>query len=274
MILIGEKINGVIPAVKAAIEAREPGEIIRRVKAQENAGADYLDCAPSTDTALEYDAMCWLLDVIQDSTRLPICIDSPNAALLARILKEGRVRVPGIVNSVNEAGDKCETIFPLIAGTDWLVIGLTCDQLGIPAQVDKKVEIARSIIDKADRFGVAREKLHIDPCVMSLPTCPTAMLDFENCIREIKAYAPSVKITGAISNISFQMPARKAVNACCMTLAIRAGLCSAILDPCDRDLLTAVYAAEALSMRDKGGRAFNRAFRRGIIGPRPLQKNP
>jgi 5-methyltetrahydrofolate corrinoid/iron sulfur protein methyltransferase len=267
MILIGEKINGVIPAVKAAIETRNPDEIVRRVRAQEQAGAAFLDCAPSTDTALEYDAMCWLVDVIQGATRLPICLDSPNAALLARILREGRVQTPGIVNSVNEAGDKCETIFPLIAGTGWQVIGLTCDRLGIPAQADKKVAIARSIIDKADRFGVARENLHLDPCVMSLPTCPTAMLDFETCIREIKAYAPGVKITGAISNISFQMPARKAVNACCMTLAIRAGLDSAILDPCDRDMLTAVYAAEALSMRDKAGRAFNRACRRGIIGP-------
>lgn len=272
MIIIGEKINGVIPPVRAAIAERSEAEIVRRVQMQAEAGADFIDCAPSTATELEYDAMCWLIDVIQANTDLPICLDSPNVQLLKRIFEEGRLRRPGMINSVNEEGDKCETIFPLIAGTNWQVIGLTCDRMGIPMEAEKKFAIARSIIDKADRYGVARKNLHIDPCVMSLPTCPTAMADFEESIRLIKEYAPEVKLTGAVSNISFEMPARRAVNACCMTLAIRAGLDSAIMDPCDRDMLTAVYAAEALCQRDKAGRKFNRAFRQGKIGPKKTHK--
>lgn len=69
---------------------------------------------------------------------ITLCIDSPNAALLARILEEGHVKKPGMVNSVNEEGTKCETIFPLIAGTSWEVIGLAYDQDGIPADPVKK----------------------------------------------------------------------------------------------------------------------------------------
>ena len=79
--------------------------------------------------------MVWLLNIIQEETDIPVCIDSPNAKLLARILDEGLVKRPGMVNSVNEEGDKCETIFPLIAGTDWNVVGLTCDKDGIPMDV-------------------------------------------------------------------------------------------------------------------------------------------
>ena len=223
MIIIGEKINGAIPSIRKAIAEKDGAVIQERTLAQVNAGADFLDCAPSTATEIEYDTMCWLIDLMQDVTDVPLCIDSPNASLLARILNEGRVKTPGMVNSVNEEGTKCETIFPIIAGTPWNVIGLTCDQTGIPTDPAKKVDIAKRIIDKADHYGVELKNLHIDPCVMALATMPSAMKDFEYCIRGIHEYAPEVKVTGAISNISFNMPARKYVNVNCMAMRLLPG---------------------------------------------------
>lgn len=266
MIIIGEKINGAIPSIKQAIAERNEALIVERTLAQAKAGANFLDCAPSTATEIEYETMCWLIDLMQGCTDVPLCIDSPNAKMLARILEEGRVNKPGMVNSVNEEGDKCETIFPIIAGTDWEVVGLTCDRDGIPADPQKKIDIAKRIIDKADTYGVELSKLHIDPCVMALATMPTAMKDFEVCIHGIHEYAPSVKVTGAISNISFDMPARKYVNSNCMAYAIAAGLDSAIMDPCNVDMMSTIYACEALTMKDKGGRKYNRAYRQGKIG--------
>ena len=266
MIIIGEKINGAIPSVKAAIAARDADLIRQRAILQDQAGAHYLDCAPSTATELEYDAMVWLIGEIQAVSRKPLCIDSPNAKLLARILEEGHAAKPGMVNSVNEEGDKCEIIFPLIAGTDWNVVGLTCDQDGIPADPEKKIDIAKRIIDKAVKYGVELSKLHIDPCVMALATMPSAMKDFARCIVGIHDYAPTVKVTGAISNISFDMPARKYVNANCMAYAIAAGLDSAIMDPCNVDMMSTIYACEALQGMDKGGRKYNQAYRQGKIG--------
>lgn len=268
MIIIGEKINGAIPSVKAAIAARDAELIRSRAIAQTQAGAHYLDCAPSTAPELEYEAMVWLIDQIQAVSDTLLCIDSPNAKLLARILEEGHVKKVGMVNSVNEEGDKCETIFPLIAGTDWNVVGLTCDQDGIPAAPQKKIDIAKRIIDKADKYGVKLENLHIDPCVMALATMPSSMKDFETCIRGIHEYAPTVKVTGAISNISFDMPARKYINANCMAYAIAAGLDSAIMDPCNVDMMSTIYACEALRGKDRGGRKYNRAYRQGKIGVR------
>ena len=266
MIVIGEKINGAIPSIKQAIETRNEALIVERTLAQANAGAHFLDCAPSTATDIEYETMRWLIDLMQGATDVPLCIDSPDAKLLARILEEDRVKKPGMVNSVNEEGDKCETIFPLIAGTPWHVVGLTCDQDGIPADPQKKVDIAKRIIDKADKYGVALKNLHIDPCVMALATMPSAMSDFVYCIENIHAYAPEVKVTGAISNISFDMPARKYVNMNCMSYAIAAGLDSAIMDPCSQDMMGTIYACEALRMTDKGGRKYNRAYRKGLFG--------
>lgn len=266
MIIIGEKINGAIPSIKQAIADHNEELIVQRVKAQADAGADYIDCAPSTATEIEYETMVWLIGLIQQTTDVPVCIDSPNAELLARILREGHVHKPGMVNSVNEEGTKCETIFPIIAGTDWNVVGLTCDQDGIPADPVKKVEIAKRIIDKAVKYGVALKNLHIDPCVMALATMPSAMEDFVYCIENIHAYAPEVKVTGAISNISFNMPARKYVNMGCMTMALEAGLDSAIMDPTSRDMMGALHAAAALARQDKGGRKYNRAYRKGLFG--------
>ncbi len=266
MIIIGEKINGAIPSIKQAIAERNGDLIVQRARAQAEAGADFIDCAPSTATEVEYETMLWLLDLIQGATDVPVCIDSPNAALLARILNEGHVKKPGMVNSVNEEGTKCETIFPLIAGTDWNVVGLTCDRDGIPADPAKKVEIAKRIIDKAVKYGVALKNLHIDPCVMALATIPSSLDDFIYCIESIHAYAPEVKVTGAISNISFNMPARKYVNMGCMIMALKAGLDSAIMDPTSRDMMGAMHAAAALAQQDKGGRKYNRAFRKGLFG--------
>lgn len=266
MIIIGEKINGAIPSVKQAIADRNADLIRERTIAQDQAGAHYLDCAPSTAPELEYDAMVWLIDTMQSVTDKPLCIDSPNAQLLRRILEEGRVHKTGMVNSVNEEGTKCETIFPMIAGTDWQVVGLTCDKDGIPASPEKKIDIAKRIIEKAVKYGVKLENLHIDPCVMALATMPSSMLDFEKCISGIHAFAPQVKVTGAISNISFDMPARKYINANCMAYAIKAGLDSAIMDPCNVDMMSTVYACEALCMFDRGGRKYNRAYRQGRVG--------
>ena len=64
MIIIGEKINGAIPSVKQAIAEHDEGLIRERTRKQAAAGAHYLDCAPSTATEIEYETMCWLIDVI------------------------------------------------------------------------------------------------------------------------------------------------------------------------------------------------------------------
>lgn len=266
MIIIGERLNGAIPEMKEYLAAGAEDKIRAVAAEQAAAGADFLDCAPSTATETEYEVMCRLIDIIQSVTDLPISIDSPDAALLARIITEGRLNRPGLVNSVNGENAKCDLIFPLIAGTDWQVIGLCCDNNGIPAAVEKKLEIAKRIIDRADHFGVALSKLHIDPCVMSLPTMPGSLRDLTAVIRGIHAFAPEVKVAAAISNMSFNMPGRDYVNLGCMAYAIEAGLDTVITDPRFDTMMGLIYACDALLEKDKGGRKYNRAYRQGRFG--------
>ena len=266
MIIIGEKINGTIPVVKKAIAERDVEFIQKRAIAQAEAGASFIDVCASVDSDKEKEVLTWLINIVQEVTDVPLAIDSPNEMLLAEIYT--LAKKPGMFNSVNEEGTKCETIFPLMTGNAWEVIGLTCDkEHGIPMDVETKVDIAKRIIDKGAKYGVEPHRIHIDPAVMALATAPDAMKNFEQCITKIKEYAPTVKITGAISNISFEMPMRKIVNQCCMVMAIRAGLDSAIMNPTDRAMMGMIYGAEALAGIDKSGRKYNMAYRKKKFGP-------
>jgi len=100
---------------------------------------------------------------------------------------------------------------------------------------------------------------------MSLSTVPNCVEDLCTCIRAIKEYAPEVKVTAAISNVSYGMPARKYVNMACMAKALDAGLDSCIIDPASPSMMGILYAHAAVSGEDKGGRKYNRAFRKKII---------
>ncbi len=266
MIIIGEKINGTIPIVKKAIIERDVDFIQKRALAQAEAGANFIDVCASVDSDKEKKVMNWMIKIIEEVVDTPLAIDSPNEKLLAELCQT--TKRAGLLNSVNEEGTKCETIFPMMQGNTWEVIALTCDkEHGIPMDVETKVDIAKRMIDKAAKYDIVPERIHIDPAVMALATASQAMKNFEDCIIKIKEYAPSVKITGAISNISFEMPMRKVINQACMVMAIRAGLDSAIMDPLDREMMGMIYGAEALAGIDKSGRKYNMAYRKGKIGP-------
>ena len=74
MIIIGEKINGAIPATAKAIAERNADYILNLVKIQEEAGADYLDVCAGTSPEEEKEALLWLIDVVQSQAQKPICM--------------------------------------------------------------------------------------------------------------------------------------------------------------------------------------------------------
>jgi len=270
LIIIGEKINGVIPSVKKAIEERDAEFIRNRAIQQEEAGADYIDICAATAPAVEVETLKWLIDIVQDAVDTPICIDSPDALFLKEVLPF--IRKPGLINSVNLeniAGsdlDKCDVIFPLIEGTEWGVVALTCDsEHGTPQDVPTRVEITKGIVEKAAKYGITPDKIHIDPLVMALSTDNNSLLNFIESIKGIKAIYPTIKITSGLSNISFGMPARKLINQNFMTLAIYAGMDSAIMDPLNNGIMSSIFASEALLGRDRHTRKFSAAVRKGRI---------
>lgn len=265
MIIIGEKINGTIPVVKEAIEKRDAAFIADRAVKQTEAGADFIDVCASTAPELEIEALKWLMDVVQDATDTPLCIDSPNPHAIEAVFKYANK--PGLLNSISEEGDKCEVLLPLMEGNTWEVVGLTCDNRGIPNDVQTKVDITKIMVEKAAKYGVTPDRIHIDPCVMALSTENRSLLNFIQEIAEIRALYPTIHITGAVSNISFGLPIRALMNKTFMALAIQAGMDSAVMDPCNRDMMGTIFATYALLEKDKHCRKYSKAFRQGKIGP-------
>lgn len=265
MIVIGEKLNGAIPSVGKAIATRDEAFVRDLVRRQVNAGVDYLDACAGTAAEEELDALNWLINIIQDETDTPLCVDSPNARIIEQVLPQ--VKRCGLINSVSGEGDKCEVIYPLIQNTEWKVVALTCDNDGIPETAEKKVAIADNLIKKAAAYDITPDRIFIDPLVLSLAAVNDCMLSFMESVKKIKELHPTVNTVSGLSNISYGMPYRKIVNMNFLTLALSAGMDAAIIDPENRDMIATIYAVEALLNRDKYCRKYNKAFRQGKFGP-------
>lgn len=264
MIIIGEKINGAIPSVSDAISRRDEEYIRTLVKKQISAGADYLDVCAGRAPEEELEEITWLINIIQSETDVPLCVDSPNPQLLKEVLPI--VNKKGIVNSISGEKDKCEVLLPVIRENGWKVIALTCDNSGIPADADKKAEIAFKLIEQCAKYDIEPERIFIDPLVLALSAVNDSMLNFMWAIEKIKARYPNVNFTSGLSNISYGMPYRKVINQLFLSLSMSAGMNSAIVDPTNRDMLATILATEALLNRDKYCRNYNKAFRAGKIG--------
>lgn len=264
MIIIGEKINGTIPLVKKAIQEKNEEFIKNRAINQTKAGANYIDVCASTAPEIEVETLKWLMSIIQDAVDTPLCIDSPNPRTIEAVFKYAKK--PGIINSVSEEGDKCEVIYPLIEGTEWQVIGLTCDNKGIPNDVKRRLDITKILVEKASKYNITPDRIHIDPLVMTLSTECESLTKFICSIKEIKKLYPTIKITSGLSNISFGMPERSIVNKYFMCLSMYAGMDSAIMDPLNREIMGAIFATEALLGKDRNCRKYNKAYRAGKFG--------
>jgi 5-methyltetrahydrofolate--homocysteine methyltransferase len=265
MIIIGEKINGAVPSVAKAIAERDGAFIRELAERQAKYGAAYIDVCASTSPDLERDALKWLMDIVQDATDVPLSIDSSDPGVIIDVLPYAKK--PGIINSASDEGGKCEIIFPAIADTKWNCIALTCDNSGIPTDPGVKFSIAKTLAEKAGKYGIAPDRIFIDPLVNSIATVEHSLLSFMEATRSIKSALPGVHITSGLSNISFGMPIRKYINQTFLVLAMGAGMDSAIMDPSSQDLRTALYAAEMLLGLDEYCAEFLGAYREGIIGP-------
>ncbi len=269
MIVIGEKINGSIPAVAEAIAKRDSDFIKERAKIQAAAHADYIDCCASVPESEEVETLKWMIDCIQEVTDIPIAVDSPSPRVLKEVFPY--CKKPGIINSVSGEGNKIDIIFPAIADTDWQVIALCSDDTGIPKTADDRLRVFHHIMDKAKEFGIKPSRIHIDPLIEMLCTSEDGIAMVEEVMHTIREEYPDIHITGAVSNISFNLPARKLVNIGFTVLAMKAGLDSAIFDPTNRDLLGVVYATEALLGNDDYCMEYIEGYRDGLYGKQPAK---
>jgi len=263
MIVIGEKINGAIPSVAKAIAERNADWIRNLAKIQADAGADFIDvCASVKDDEVE--TMRWLIELVQEVTDTPICIDSPDASVCVACMPF--CNKPGMINSVSMEGDKCDVVFSAIEGTPWQCVALLCGK-GIPKSAEERLDVFTQIMAKAKQYNIAPSRLHIDPLVEMLCTSEDGISMVVEVIQSVKEQYPAIHVTGAVSNISFNLPVRKVLNQAFLVLSMNAGMDSAVLDPTNRDMMGMMYATEAMLGLDDYCMEYIGAYREGIFGP-------
>lgn len=264
MQIIGEKINGTRRLVNEAVLARDADFIRKLAKEQAEAGADLLDVNAGTTPDREPDDLAWLVGIVQESVDIGLCLDSSNPAALAEALKVV-VKEP-MINSISGEPERLSTILPIAASRPCMIIALAMDESGLPKSVDDRLRVTEKVFDATRAAGVPDEKVYVDPLIMTVATDTQAALAALQSMREINGRYPQAHLTSGLSNISFGLPGRSAINRTFLTLALEAGLDSAIVDPTNRDLRESLLITEMLLGRDPFCRRYTKAFKAGLVG--------
>ena len=100
---------------------------------------------------------------------------------------------------------------------------------------------------------------------MPVSTDPKAGTIFFETLGELKNRWPEAHRTAGLSNISFGLPARALLNKTFLIMSMSAGLDSAILNPTEPGIYSALKSAEALLGNDSYCRDYLKAFRLGAL---------
>ena len=248
LVIIGERINPT--GRKALAEALERGDlraVQKEALAQAEAGAHILDVNVGVSGIDEPRILQEAIAAIGEVTDLPLCIDSALPKALEAALKVYKGKA--LVNSVNGEKDKLERVLPLIKEYGAAVIGLTMNDRGIPKKAEERLQIAETIIEEAGKMGIPAEDVIIDPLAMAISADSMAGVETIRALRLIRDTL-HVNQTLGLSNISFGLPDRNAINAGFLAMAVASGLTCPILDPTVKSMKQAILIADLLFGRD------------------------
>jgi 5-methyltetrahydrofolate--homocysteine methyltransferase len=258
--IIGERINPT--GRKIFQEQLRRGDLSRieiDVAQQVAGGAMMLDVNMGAPLADEAELMTAAVRLIQGLTDLPLCLDSS----IIEVLEAGLAAYRGkaLVNSVTAEDERMDAILPLVKRYGAAVIALPNDEEEIPDEPARRLELARKIVDVATgRYGIPIEDLVFDPLAMPVGADTSLVLTTLETISLLRDEF-GVNTTLGASNVSFGMPARAAIGAAFLPMAVHCGLTTAIMDARSPQLVQAVKAADLLSNRDPWGAAWIAAHR-------------
>lgn len=264
MHLIGEKINGTRKRVGEAVTAHDTAFIQNLAREQVEAGVDLLDVNAGTTPDREPDDLVWLVNTIQDTVDTPLCLDSPNPVALKAALE--LVKRRPMINSVSGEPERLDNILPIVAQQGCMVVALAMDGAGLPRSVEDRMKAVMIVIAATRGAGIPDELVYVDPLIMTVATDMHAGVEALKAIREIRGEYPEVHITSGLSNISFGLPGRSLINRTFLSMAMEAGLDSAIVDPTNTELRESLLITEMLLGRDSFCRTYTKAFKAGRIG--------
>jgi len=247
--IIGERIN---PTGRKALAAEMAEGNLERVSkdalAQVEAGAALLDVNAGVPMVDEPALLAQVVELVQSLTDVPLSIDSSVAEALARGLESYKGKA--LVNSVTGEEERMEAVFPLIKKHGAAVIGLAMNDDGIPDSAEKRLEVAKSILERAQDHGVALEDVVIDPLVLPVGATPNAGRIALDTIRKVRSELGVNMVCGA-SNVSFGLPNRPRVNSAFLSMTVGAGITSVIANPLDLESKTGILAGDLLVGNDQ-----------------------
>jgi len=134
------------------------------------------------------------------------------------------------------------------------VVGLCLDETGIPDSAEGRLAIAEKIIATAADYGIDKKDILIDPLALTVSTDsrnPAIDLAVIKALKE-----KGIHTVMGVSNISFGLPNRDAVNSTFFAMSLAAGLSSAIINPQSERMMEAYRSFCALSGADEGCKEF------------------
>jgi cobalamin-dependent methionine synthase I len=170
-----------------------------------------------------------------------------------------------MINSISGEPQRLEGVLPLAAEHGCPVIALAMDARKIPEPSEARVAVIHKVMEATRAAGVPDGHVYVDPLAMTISTNTQSGPIFLDTLRAVHAAYPDVHFIAGLSNISFGLPARSFINRAFLTLAVAAGLDSAILDPLDQELKAALLAAELVLGRDRHCLNYTRAYRAGVF---------
>ena len=262
MFIIGELINSTRKRVRAAVESRDADYIKEVVRKQVEAGASMLDVNGGVP-GREADCLCWLVNVVQEATDLPLCLDSSDAQALSAALP--LCKQTPMINSITDEPERYAAVLPLVKQYGAKVVALCMGASGPPSAVEDRVATACRLVDGLTAEGVPLDDIYVDTCVLPVSTGPDHGRCVAEAVGQVMARYSGVHTSVGLSNVSFGLPSRKLLNEVFLVLLMSRGLDAAIVDPCDHQLMANIAAAEALLGRDEYCVAYLRAFREGKL---------
>ncbi len=253
-ILIGERINPTgKKRFKQALLEQDMDYILSEGVRQQEKGVHILDVNVGLPDIDEEDMLRRATSELQAILDLPLQIDTADATAMETALR--RYNGKAMINSVNGKKESMETIFPLVKKYGGLVVALTLDENGIPEDAAGRVQIAQKILDTAKAYGISKKDIIFDTLAMTISADNRAALATLGALSAIKNELGCHTSLG-VSNVSFGLPNRDAINSIFFAMALENGLSAAIMNPDSLDMMKTYYSFMALKGLDENCSAY------------------
>lgn len=263
LIIIGELINSTRREVRDAIEERNAEFIKNLAKQQAEAGAHYLDVNAGAFVDDEAEHLLWLMENVQSVTDIPLAIDSADPEVIEQAL--GVYKGKAMVNSITAEKERFEAIAPLVKKYQAKVIALCMDDSGMPNTAEDRLKVVEKLSDGFSREGIPMEDVFLDPLVKPISVNSSFGNEVLVTLEEINRRYKGVHTTCGLSNVSFGLPHRKILNQAFFVMCVARGMDSVIINPLDKNIMSFLYASEALIDRDPRCTNYLKAVRSGVV---------